>query len=156
MQTRFINPASLAKPTGYTHVATVTGGKSIHISGQVARDANGNTVGPGDVGAQARQVYANLRECLKAAGAGFKDVIKLTAFIVDLTPEKAAAVRVARNECLSEPFPASTMVGVTALVDPSLLVEIEMTAFVPERATPARTKTKKKTVAKKKAAKRRR
>lgn len=151
MPTRHINPPSLAKPTGYSHVTTVTGGKQIHISGQVARDANGNTVGAGDVGAQARQVYANLRECLKAAGASFKDVVKLTTFVVNLTPEKAAAVRVARNECLAEPFPASTMVGVTALVDPNLLVEIEMTAFVAERA-PA----KKKVAVRKKAVKRRR
>lgn len=154
MPTRFINPAALAKPTGYTHVAIVAGGTSIHISGQVARDASGNTVGIGDVGAQARQVYANLRECLKAAGATFKDVVKLTTFVVDLAPDKAAAVRIARNECLGEPFPASTMVGVTALADPSFLVEVEMTAYIAAKKRPAA--PKRKAAAKKKAVKRRR
>ena len=100
-----ISPATLSKPAGYSHVTVVSAGKQIHVSGQVALNAAGEVVGKGDVGAQAEQVYVNL------------------------TPEKAAAVRAVRMKYLGDgPYPASTMVGVTALVTPDLLVEIEANA----------------------------
>ena len=55
-----ISPATLSKPTGYSHVTVVSAGQQIHVSGQVALNAAGEVVGKGDVGAQAEQVYANL------------------------------------------------------------------------------------------------
>lgn len=124
-----INPASLAPPTGYAHVAVVTAGRQIHVSGQIALDAMGQVVGEGDVAAQAEQVFANLSAGLAAAGADFSHVFKIVSYVVDLTPEKAAAVRKVRAKYLGKgPYPASTMVGVTALVDPRFLVEIELIA----------------------------
>jgi enamine deaminase RidA (YjgF/YER057c/UK114 family) len=155
MKRRAINPATLSTPVGYSHVSTVTGGTAIYVSGQIAYNKDGQIVGVGDVGAQAKQVYENLAACLKAAGATFKDVVKLVSYVVNLTPEKAAAVRAIRREYLGEePHPASTMVGVTGLVNPDLLVEVEVIAFVPDRRKAA---PKKATVAaKKKAAKRKR
>ena len=125
-----ISPATLSKPTGYSHVTVVSAGKQIHVSGQVALNAAGEVVGKGDVGAQAEQVYANLTAALSAAGASLKDVFKLVTYVVNLTPEKAAAVRAVRMKYLGDgPYPASTMVGVTALVTPDLLVEIEVIAI---------------------------
>ena len=60
---------------------------------------------------------------------GFKDVFKLVTYVVDLTPEKAAQVRTVRSKYFGDgPYPASTMVGVTSLVNPDLLVEIEAIA----------------------------
>lgn len=151
MKRRAINPATLSVPVGYSHVSTVTGGTAIYVSGQIAYNKDGQIVGVGDVGAQAKQVYENLASCLKAAGATFKDVVKLVSYVVNLTPEKSAAVRAIRREYLgAEPHPASTMVGVTALVNPDLLVEVEVIAFVPDRPKAAA----KKGVAKKKVAKR--
>ena len=132
MTTNFISPATLSKPTGYSHVAIVAAGKQVHVAGQVALDASGQVVGNGDLGAQAEQVYANLAAALAAAGASFKDVFKLVTYVVNLTPEKAAAIRVVRAKHLGAgPYPASTMVGVTGLVNPDLLVEIEVIATAP-------------------------
>lgn len=124
-----LNPATLAKPAGYSHVAVVPAGRQVHLSGQVAFDAAGQVVGKGDVGAQAEQVYANLATGLTAAGANLGDVFKVVTYVVDLTPEKAAAIRAVRMKHLGAgPYPASTMVGVTSLVHPDLLVEIEVIA----------------------------
>ena len=129
MKTNFLSPATLSKPTGYSHVAVAAAGKQIHVAGQVALNAAGEVVGKGDVGAQAEQVYANLTAALAAAGASLRDVFKLVTYVVNLTPEKAAAIRAVRLKHLGDgPYPASTMVGVTALVTPDLLVEIEVIA----------------------------
>lgn len=123
-----INPPSLARPTGYAHVA-LTEGRQAHISGQVAFDAEGRLVGEGDLAAQAEHVFANLAACLDAAGADFTKVVKMVTYVVELTPEKAAIVRRVRMKYLGEgPYPASTMIGIGALVLPSLLIEIEAIA----------------------------
>jgi enamine deaminase RidA (YjgF/YER057c/UK114 family) len=125
------NPPTLAVPTGYSHVAIVPAGKQAHIAGQVALDAGGKVVGRGDLAAQAEQVFANLEQALAAAGASFKDVFKIVTFVVDLSPDKAAAVRQVRNKYFGDgPYPAGTMVGVTSLVNPDLLLEIEAIATV--------------------------
>lgn len=128
MSIEFINPAGASKPTGYSHVAVVAG-RQAHISGQVALDANGQLVGKGDLSAQAEQVYANLVAALAGIGADFSKVFKVVTYVVDLTPEKAAAVRAVRMKHLGDgPYPASTMVGITSLVHPDMLIEIEVIA----------------------------
>lgn len=125
----FLNPDALSRPTAYSHVAVSRRRRSIHVSGQVALGADGAVVGRGDLAAQTDQVYHNLRTALAAAGAGFSDVLKATIFVVDLDPAKAAIVRAARARHFGEgPYPASSMVGVTALVLPELLIEIEVVA----------------------------
>ena len=129
MKIEHLNPSGLGTPAGFSHVTISSPGRMVHVAGQVARDAAGRVVGAGDLAAQAEQVYANLRIALEAAGAGWKDVVKVVTYVVDLTPEKAAAVRAVRNRHFGDgPLPASTMVGVTALVNPDLLVEIEVSA----------------------------
>src|SRR5690349_24153719 len=68
----------------YSHVVTVNGpGKTIYVAGQLARDADGNIVGPGDMRAQLEQTFKNLDLCLKAAGAGWSDVVKTNTFVTD-------------------------------------------------------------------------
>ena len=126
-----LNPPTLSTPTGYSHITIVTAGRQAHVSGQVALNAAGQVVGKGDLGAQAEQVYANLGAGLAAAGAKISDVFKLVTYVVNLTPEKTAEVRVVRRKYLGDgPFPASTMVGVTSLVNPDLLIEIEVIAGI--------------------------
>lgn len=125
----FLNPPSLSRPTAYSHVGISRGKRLIHISGQVALDADGRLVGRDDLAAQTAQVFRNLSAALDAAGSGFADVVKATIFVVDLDPVKAAVIREARGRVFGAgPYPASTMVGVSALVLPELLVEIEAVA----------------------------
>jgi enamine deaminase RidA (YjgF/YER057c/UK114 family) len=129
---RFVNPPGLAKSPRYSHVAQVTRGRLILISGQVAQDANGNLVGAGDMAAQTRQVFENLKTALAASGATYKDVVKLTSFIVDIS-KNIEAYREVRQEYLrgiAEP-PTSTTVGVPALVRGDYLLEVEALAVVP-------------------------
>ncbi|HEY5906899.1 MAG TPA: RidA family protein [Vicinamibacteria bacterium] len=120
------------KPTGYTHVVTTTGGKHVFVSGQVSLDPEGNLVGKGDLQAQARQVYANLRTALTAAGASPKDVVKSTTFVVNYKPDALPILREVRSAFYGEATPpASTLLGVQALAREDFLIEIEVVAVVP-------------------------
>lgn len=123
-------PAGVAPGTGYSHVVWGTG-RTVAVSGQVAHDEQGNLVGAGDAGAQARQVFENLRRCLAAAGATFADVVKLTYFVTDIGD--LPAVRAARDEVIdATQLPASSAMQVAALFAPGYLVEIEAWAIVAE------------------------
>jgi enamine deaminase RidA (YjgF/YER057c/UK114 family) len=129
---RYVNPSGLAKSPRYSHVVEVTRGRLVLISGQVAQDANGNPVGVGDMAAQTRQVFENLKVALAAAGATYKDVVKLTSFIVDVS-KNIETYREVRQEYLrgiAEP-PTSTTVGVPALVRGEYLLEVEAIAVLP-------------------------
>ena len=125
-------PEGVAPGVGYTHVVTGPG-RLVAVSGQVALDESGEVVGEGDAGAQARQVFENLRRCLAAAGATFDDVIKLTYFVTDIA--HLPAIREVRDEHLdAKRLPASTAVQVAALFRPQLLLEVEAFALVADNA----------------------
>jgi enamine deaminase RidA (YjgF/YER057c/UK114 family) len=127
---RVFSPPQLPKPVGYSHVAEITSGKMIYISGQVAMDASGNVVGKGDYPAQLRQIFTNLNTALEAAGAGFKNVVKLNYYIVD-TVERSEffAYREVRDKYVDTANPpAATVVIVRGLFMPEFLVEIEAVA----------------------------
>lgn len=127
---RFINPAAVSQPTGYTHVVEVTGGKTVFISGQIAFDAAGKVVGVGDLAAQAHQVFANLRAGLAAVGADFNQVVKLSYFLLDIS--QLPTVREIRNQYINPAQPpASTAVQVGGLAHPDLLIEVEAVAVIP-------------------------
>jgi enamine deaminase RidA (YjgF/YER057c/UK114 family) len=128
--THIPTPDGVAPANGYSHVVIGTG-RFVTIAGQIPLDENGELVGDGDPVAQAAQVFANLGRCLKAAGATFDDVVKLTFFVTDLGI--LPAVRAARDAVIdtSRP-PASTAVQVVSLVRPELLLEVEAYAVVPE------------------------
>ena len=124
---RYINPPTLARPMGYTHVVEASGARTFYIAGQVALDDSGNIVGEGKMGAQARQVFENLHTALRAVGASFKDVVKLTYFIVDMS--QMQTVREARDQYIQpEYLPASTAVEVRRLAREEFLLEIEAVA----------------------------
>ncbi len=124
-----LNPETLSRPTGYSHVVTVTGGKTVFIAGQVALDRQGNVVGAGDLKAQARAVYENLKAALGAVGASFKDVTKITTYLTQI--DRIAEVREVRAAYFQglDP-PASTTVGVTGLARSELFIEVEAVAFL--------------------------
>jgi reactive intermediate/imine deaminase len=123
----------MPRPVGpYSNVITSPPGKLIFCAGQVALDADGNIVGAGDIESQTRQVMENLKLALKEAGATFDDVVKITNYITDA--ESFSKMAGVRQEYLTEPYPASTLIEVEALIYPELLIEIEAIAVVPESA----------------------
>ncbi len=127
---RFENPSTIAPPIGYSHVAIVPSGPLVFVAGQVALDARGNVVGPGDYRAQAEQVFRNLGSALAAAGATFADVVKLTYYLLDVShlPE----IREVRNRFVNvENPPTSTAVQVSRLFRPEFLIEIDAVASRP-------------------------
>ena len=94
----------------YSHVVTVSGaGKIVYTAGQLARDADGNCVGKGDMRAQMEQTFQNLDRCLRAAGATWADVVKTNTFVTDFDEfQKCADIRM---RYLGVATPTSTTVG---------------------------------------------
>ena len=135
MKKQYVNPKGVKASPYYSHAATAEGaGKLVYVSGQVSWDAAGNVVGKGDMRAQAEQVFKNVEAALKAAGAGWGDVIKMNGYMVGMHGERVAAYREVRQRYLKkDALPASTLVGVERLVDPELLLEVEVVAAVKKK-----------------------
>jgi len=113
----------------YSHVVTVTGpAKMIYIAGQLARDADGNIVGPGDMRSQLEQTFKNLDACLNAAGATWADVVKTNTFVTDY-PAFSQCSDV-RMRYFGVGSPTSTTIQISGLAQPEAMVEIEMIAAV--------------------------
>ena len=135
MSVQLLNPPTLPQPEVYAQLSIAEGSKLVFISGQVARDATGAPVGPGDLAAQAEQAYANLHAAVTAAGGSFSDIAKLTIYLVDWEPGKMAqlaegAVRAAQRLGFDLVRPI-TLLGVAALGEPDLLIEVEAIAVLP-------------------------
>ena len=120
----FPNPDN--KPVGFSPAARV--GNQVFVAGQVATNADGEMVGVGDAGAQSAQCFKNIEAALKAAGASWDDVTKITCFMVNA--DDYAAYAEVRNGIFPENGPASSTVFVKALVHPEMLVEVEAYAVV--------------------------
>ena len=98
-------------------------GDLVFVSGQAALDLHGNIVGVGDFDAQATQAFDNLRAVLTAAGSGLDRLIKVTIYLTDMSNfERVVALR---ERYFSPPWPADTLVEVSALALPELMIEIE-------------------------------
>ncbi|TDP93344.1 enamine deaminase RidA (YjgF/YER057c/UK114 family) [Leucobacter luti] len=131
------SPDHLAPPVGaYSHLATVTGAaRWVFISGQVGANPAGDV--PADVAAQTRHTLRNIEALIAAAGGTPQSIVRLMTFLVG--QENMAAYAEARNEILSEWFPAGDLPGhslaiVSALAQPQLLVEIEGWIALPHPA----------------------
>ena len=121
---RFLNPATLSKPPGYSHVVEITGpGRIVYIAGQLGLRPNGDIAG--DFRAQAVQAFENLKAALAAVGAGFDDVIKLNNYLVDIKTNLSIYREVRDKYVNTSQPPASTTVGVPALARPDALFEAE-------------------------------
>ena len=133
MNVEYLNPPQLCPTFGWTHVVSVTGGKTIYISGQVGINERGESVGRGDLKAQTEQAFRNIDFALKAAGATFHDVVKTNLYVVGLRSEHVPIIREVRSRYVSaEHPPVSTLIGVSALVGSDWLIEIEAVAVIPE------------------------
>jgi enamine deaminase RidA (YjgF/YER057c/UK114 family) len=130
MTIELINPEELPTPATYTHVVAATGGLLVFVAGQVADDAQGDLVGPGDLAVQARRAFANLGRCLAAAGAEPQEVTKITIYVVHHRPEYLPDISEARIAVFGDHKPADTLVGVETLAEPGYLIEVDAIAVV--------------------------
>lgn len=134
MAITLVNPSGLPKIDVYRQVSITSGSKLVFIAGQVAWDAEGVTVGEGDLAAQVEQCYLNIGTALAEAGGSFDDVAKLTFYVVDWTPDKMPPLLEGISRAAAKlgvaPVPPATLLGVAALDVPDHLVEIEATAIL--------------------------
>ncbi len=141
---RFSNPKTLAKPPGYSYVVEARGpNRLIYFAGQLGVDMDNKFVGAGrDFRAQCAQAFDNMTRALEAAGAQWRDVVKINNFLVDIETNMAA-FREVRDRYLNKAAPpASTTIGVPALARPGGLFEIEAIAVLPAKAAAKPSKTK--------------
>jgi enamine deaminase RidA (YjgF/YER057c/UK114 family) len=125
-QIKRINPAAVSKPTGYSHSIQVSGDYTrVIISGQVGLAPDGTTSQSGE--AQIAQAFANLRAVLAENGMGIENVVKITSFLTDR--DLLTAFRQARGAVFGDNNPASTLLFVAGLADPSWKFEIEAEAI---------------------------
>ncbi|MFG3256860.1 RidA family protein [Streptomyces sp. NPDC048172] len=134
MSITLVNPDGLPKVDAYRQVAVATGTRLVFVAGQVSWDADGVTVGEGDLAAQVEQCYLNVATALAGVGGTFDDVVKLTVHVVDWTPDKmplfADGVARAAAKLGVTPVPPGTLLGAAALDVPEHLVEVEATAVL--------------------------
>jgi enamine deaminase RidA (YjgF/YER057c/UK114 family) len=138
MKIRYHNPEALYEPRFFTHaVSAEDASRLVYVSGQVSYDRDGITLGK-DMREQCEQVFKSLTHALKAAGTGWKDVVKINGYMVNLNPADVNVYREVRSRYIDmERMPASTLVGVERLVHEDLLLEVEVIAAVGAAAKPA-------------------
>lgn len=134
MAVTLLNPIGLPEIDAYRQVAVASGSRTVFLAGQVAWDADGVTVGEGDLAAQVEQCYLNVATGLAGVGATFGDVVKLTVYVVGWSPDKfplfVEGVSRAAEKLGGTPVPPGTLLGVAALDVPEHLVEVEAIAVL--------------------------
>jgi len=129
VSTRYINPGTLAALPGFTHAVRI--GATLYVSGEIALDSTGRLVGPGDLGAQAAQAFANLATVLRIGGATPADVAKVTIYVVNYSPKDLDAIRQAAPDFFPQRNPpAGIVIGVQSLPQEGLLIAVDATAVV--------------------------
>ena len=131
MDVERINPAELARPSGFSHAVSVTASRMVFLAGQVGMDRDG-TVVSGGVVAQFERALANLLTALAAAGGRPGDLVSLTIYIVDLADYQANGKEIGAvwRRLAGTEYPAVAGVGVARLWDPEALVELQGVAAV--------------------------
>jgi enamine deaminase RidA (YjgF/YER057c/UK114 family) len=125
----FASPPELIAPSGYSHVVTLPAGRLAWTAGQVPKTPDREV--PEGWEAQARLAFENTGRALRAAGAGWSNVIKLTISVVELS--EVATIRRVRDEFVDTAAPpTSSLAQVAALFDPDVLLEVEAVAFLPD------------------------
>lgn len=129
MPRQVTNPPALHPAPGFSHIAEERGQRVVHLAGQVALDREFGIVGGDDLFEQTKAAMRNVEVALEAAGAGWGDVVRRT--IYTLHPTEFETIARAISEVTGEAEePAQTIVGVTGLALPGLLIEIECTASI--------------------------
>ena len=116
---------------GFSQVVIARGDKHVFVAGQCAVDDWGEIVGEGDLAAQTEQVMKNIQRAVTEAGGTLDDLVRLTIYVVDYEPAKRQIMQTVRDRFIpSDGGPASTLIGVSRLVDDRFLIEIEAQAIV--------------------------
>ena len=127
-----INPDTLfdSLQYGFSQIVVSQGRRQVHISGQVAWDANGDLVGGDDLHAQTFEAFRNLEKAIRAAGGTLKDIVSLRIYIVERVMAQSAPVSEALQAFFPDDPPASTWIGVRTLAREAFLIEIEALAVL--------------------------
>lgn len=126
---QLINPTGMHPAPGFSHVAVAHGTKVVHLAGQVALAEDFSIIGGDDLGAQTEAAMRNVGAALGAAGAAWDDVVRRTIYTLHPTEYETITAAIDRVTGGAE-HPAQTIVGVTGLAVPGLLIEIECTAIL--------------------------
>lgn len=121
-----INPKNVHWPLGYSHIVKI--GDTVHISGQLPLDQEGNIVGKGDMAVQTEKAYENLKKCLESVGATMHDIVMLRIFVTDL--EEFDKTRDARKKYFGKYRPATTGLEISRLYFPDAMIEVDATAVI--------------------------
>lgn len=125
------SPAHVHNKPHFTSVVTSEGGKTIHVSGLVACDANGQLVAPGDLGGQLKYVFDNIKQALAERGATPANVVRQRIFILDMKLDDRPIISAAMNEFYGDGGTASsTCIGISSILIEGALVEIDVTAVI--------------------------
>jgi enamine deaminase RidA (YjgF/YER057c/UK114 family) len=127
-----INPGELARPSGFSHAVTATGGRLVFLAGQTALDQAGSIVG-GGVAGQFERALGNLLAALNAAGGAPGDLASLTVYVLDVDDYRAHSreIRDVWLRLAGRDYPAMAVIGVRRLWDAPALVEVQGIAVVP-------------------------
>jgi enamine deaminase RidA (YjgF/YER057c/UK114 family) len=135
MSVHLTTPEGMWQAVPYHHVSVATGSKHIHVAGQIARDADGNRLSPGDLAGQLADALRNTARGLAGAGASFSDVVRLRIYLAQYQPEQypefaAGLESVVEELGIPQPLPPLSGIGVDFLFEPDVLVEVEAYAIL--------------------------
>ncbi len=132
MKRQVINPASLARPSGYSYGLATEGGRLLQLAGQTGMDASGRIKHPGDIVAQFEQALANVLCVVEAAGGDVSSIVKLTIFVTDKRSYRDNLQRVGEKyrALMGKYYPPMTLVEVQSVFDDDARIEIEGVAVL--------------------------
>ncbi len=132
MEKAIVNPATLARPRGFSHGILVTGGRLLFLAGQTASDAGGQIVAPGDLVAQYEQVLRNLQTVVEAAGGKMQDITQITIFVRDRDDYLAhlKPLGTVHRSFFGDYYPAAALFEISRFFQDEALIEIESLAVL--------------------------
>ncbi len=132
MEKRIINPASLARPSGFSHGILTTGGRMLFLAGQTAINKEGQVIAPGDLVGQYEEVLRHLKAVMEEAGGTMQDIVKINIFVKDRDEYLAhlKPLGVVHQSFFGKYYPATALFEISRFYQDGILVEIEGIAML--------------------------